>query len=586
MLNAADGSVIAKLQLPPGCCLQGMLYDAANHRLFILETPAAGASAKQAVPVTPLLVSYDLATGRETGRLRLDGVQAGSATMTGQASNDPVLEMWTPGFALSPDGSQIAILDGESDKLLLVDARQMTVARTMELARPQSFLERLASTLLVTLGLIPATASAKEWIGVDLSMWYSPDGHHFYVTGRKGEIGSDGKWTESGLGLRLVDVSSGQIVAEAFSNRWVTQVMPGPDGSAVLAEAEDPMDADPVTLDRLDPTTLAVTAERHFFDPPELYILTRQAPPAPTWQESWPMAGHDPQRTGRTSVIGPTEPHPLLQRKHLSPVLVGPDGTIYALSSNGLMALDSQGRTRWTVWDCCGEGPPILAPNGMLLATGFHTRTRPAHQGDTEAIGIEPDDRVAWRIQPFGLLKGAAPLVTGSNRLYLPIVGPGGDDAQGLDVMSSDGKVLRKLPLLFNPALAPDGTIYGLGSSLEAVSPGGKMLWRHGLNTSMYGVAGPLVGQGGVIYLGQGNEVDAFSPSGELLWRIPIGPWRGTSADERPSLIVDGDDTAYVGSGDGVVRAISAAGQWLASFEAAVATAISHPTSCWVPTAA
>jgi outer membrane protein assembly factor BamB/DNA-binding beta-propeller fold protein YncE len=605
VLSTTDGAVVDSLQIEAGCC-SATLYDAAVHRLYSLDVPP---EAVTGTPVTPALRAYDLLSGRELGHVTLDGMLAGPETVTGQANGAAMFKSSTPGFALSPDESQIAVLDGDSNRLDLIDTQQLKIVRSVELSRPKSLLERLADAL----GLSSTPASAKEWLGVQLTMSYSPDGHYLYVSGREGKVGSNGKWTVDGLGLRLIDITNGQIVADALSNQWVTSVTPSPDGSAIYSEAGPPMSSSPVSVSRQDPSTLKVTAERSFSDPPELYFLTHLAPPPPSWLQAWPMSGHDPQHTSRSPASSPIEPHLLFQRKGLLPELAGPDGSIYALSQKGLVALDSQGKQRWAVRECCGEGPPALAPNGMILGTGFHTRGRPvepdhpATQSDTEAIGITSAGRIAWRIQPFGVLKGAVPIVSEGNILYLPIVGPEGADAAGLNIMSTDGKPLRKLPRVFNLALAPDGTIYGIGDdSLQRFSPEGKMLWEHPLQSGPYGVVGPLVGRGGVTYVGDGAEVDAFDPTGRLLWQhnktdralalaersdgvllvagrgwldalqpdgtllwhVQIGKSRGIYASERPSLIVDGDGTAYVGSADGLVRAISVDGQWIMTFGA------------------
>jgi hypothetical protein len=80
-----------------------------------------------------------------------------------------------------------------------------------------------------------------------------------------------------GLGLRVVDVASGRILAETYANRSVRPIV-APDGSAVYTiTPKSDTEAWPYILSRHDPLTLQVTAQREVDDGAALYFLV---PPA------------------------------------------------------------------------------------------------------------------------------------------------------------------------------------------------------------------------------------------------------------------------------------------------------------------
>lgn len=317
-----------------------------------------------------------------------------------------------------------------------------------------------------------------------------------------------------------------------------------------------------------------------------------------SWLTGWPMAGHDPQRTNRSPDIGPVHPHVLFTHRGFYARLVGPDGTIYggAPPTPGITALDPSGDARWTIHECCTEYSAALEPDGTLFVAGALVPD-PAESGNgTAALAIRPDGSIAWRIDPFGLPKGAEPLVSAGDLLYAPIVGPengsGSERYIGLDVLSPQGQVLHHVGQRFDvPALGDDGTVYD-GNPLRAVAADGRIIWRHNLGVSV----GPLVGKGGVIYaggqtlasyassgrlrwklrwpddvLGLAQRADgvmlvagrtrlaAVSPAGKRLWSVRIG--RAVGADENLPLVVDAAGTVYVGTLDGHVRIVSRSGK-------------------------
>jgi outer membrane protein assembly factor BamB len=208
--------------------------------------------------------------------------------------------------------------------------------------------------------------------------------------------------------------------------------------------------------------------------------------------------------------------------------------------------------------------------------------------------------------------------------IYSPIVGPPENALPwtsphvGTNIVSPGGKILRQLPApLYHPALGRDGTLYGVGlpvggntaaAYLYAYGPDGHLLWQqpweYPVPYPSSDTAGPLIGLDGRLYLGVGTSLvtlsasgqhlwtidkpdgvlalaeradgvilsagkqslDAFNPDGHRLWSATIG----TTDELTPPnsmLVVDAADTAYVGTGDGIVRIISPAGTLLSQLD-------------------
>jgi hypothetical protein len=264
VLNARNGAVVSRTLLAARCC-PSSLVDLPGHRLYVLEESSSTTHIAD-------VASYDLSTGQLLHRQQLDGVLTG--VWDGQtAGNASIVEMWMPGFALSPDGRSIAVLDGESDTLHIVDAGTLQVIRSERLSHPQSLFDRVAGWL----GLAATTASAKEFEGVSVGMRFSPDGQSLYVSGRKSGIGQDGAFTVSGLGLRKIDVTSGAVTVQALKDASLLWLQLSPDGKALYTIEPGPIGAGTYVLRRLDATTLKVTAERTIASSsqslPQLFLL-------------------------------------------------------------------------------------------------------------------------------------------------------------------------------------------------------------------------------------------------------------------------------------------------------------------------
>jgi len=266
-------------------------------------------------------------------------------------------------------------------------------------------------------------------------------------------------------------------------------------------------------------------------------------------------------------------------------------------------------------------GPPALTPNGLVLVNGRDASGQAIAAVTAAGRRSWTVHALPWTtgIRSVPNSKDLAPLVTATGLLYMPFVGPdlnGRGDNQGMEVVSSTGTPLRVLQpgVPANVAVARDGTVYELGGrgthdALMALTPTGARRWTQPLGFA-YG-PGLLVGQGGTIYVadgtgvgpGQAAEVAAYTPEGRRRWRLhtadgaatlaeradgavlvatatslsavsPQGKrmWRRTlgrltraaaAAPTLPSLAVDVAGRVYVGSSDGMVRAIGSDGALL-----------------------
>lgn len=344
--------------------------------------------------------------------------------------------------------------------------------------------------------------------------------------------------------------------------------------------------------------------------------------PVSQWLQGWPMVGHDPQRTNRSPGAGPLRPHLLFTyRGPCNLPLIGPDGSIYSWCAQGLTALTATGQRRWIapLWQAEG-GPPVLSPSGLVLMNANSGRTMYRHQFIVALMG--PTGRQRWRVDtlPWAAQlgsvpnsKGSVPLVTSANVLYMPFVGP--SPQHGVEIFSPSGQPIRHvLPQVIPTSLvaAPDGTFYELGSdTLTAFSQRGTLLWqrqsyadtlligRHGTlyaaggnRLAVYSPAGHLLWQrelsheirtigeraDGVVLAVGATDISAIDPAGRLLWRRAVGHV-STSVPFAPTLAIDARGRAYVGTADGIVRALAPDGSMLWTLSAGGPTSLGQAPS-------
>lgn len=240
------------------------------YHVFVAENgPAEG-------PWPLQLAAYDLTSGEQVGRLSLPDILAGSWSGA-RVEQVPVFEVQTPGIALSPDGSRLAIVGADRQTVTLVDSKSLTVHGAHALYHPTGLLDRVIGWFA------PQSAEAKHMDGAVVSATFAADGRHVYVYGYEGSVGETREEAaERGLGLMVVDAETGEVVAEALAGEFIWEVLLAPDGETIytIGPSESRLAAPRVpdfVARRLDVTSLEVLAEREFDGQRRLFMVPAPA---------------------------------------------------------------------------------------------------------------------------------------------------------------------------------------------------------------------------------------------------------------------------------------------------------------------
>lgn len=270
------------------------------------------------------------------------------------------------------------------------------------------------------------------------------------------------------------------------------------------------------------------------------------AVPAGAAADGWRMAGHDPARTSRSSVVSAHAPAllpgwPVSDDNRAAP-LVAPDGTLLrqgpgpstaimnrngtlrrVLVAGGVQAIGVDGR----LYGFSGLGLAAYTPAGRLLWRT--SRLDAAPEASDRAFTVAPDGHVYW------LAEQDTPVAL---------------DGAGHRIWGSEGDCCFRMPAL---AVGPDGTVYYsppsfAASGLAARRPDGTTLWERALPGGTIAVAD----DGTVLVLAAGGVLHAFSPDGSERWSVVTAP--GASR-----MAIGADGSAYV-LARGVVVAVGPEG--------------------------
>jgi hypothetical protein len=258
--------------------------DPRAERLYAV-VPSSEAQTGSGTTPPPELVAYDLATGTEAGRLTLTDLQTGYWAEDGEIDGERRFRHFRSGLAISPDGRRLVVARADREAVTLIDAATLAVERTVPLTRATSGAERL----LGLLPLAPRAASAKMGEGITLRATFGPDGRHLYVFGTVEEAEGDERQWARGLGLAIVEVGTGRIVAEGLAGEVIHDLRVAPDGRTAYAVGprggrelvawvgEPDGYRRTYALWRLDATTADPSAERTFSDYPLLFLRPVEA---------------------------------------------------------------------------------------------------------------------------------------------------------------------------------------------------------------------------------------------------------------------------------------------------------------------
>lgn len=323
---------------------------------------------------------------------------------------------------------------------------------------------------------------------------------------------------------------------------------------------------------------------------------------------AWPMVGHDAGRTNRTPVVVP-KPYRLRWERSsvLGPVVSDAAGRVFGWGAGHFLAFDPRGHRLWSFPASEYEGgPPVFAGKQGIFAVGFDSQTIDPAQAQLFQLSPSSGHLVKGH-STNAFSKGVPPLVEGK-RVYVPFIGPTEANAKlwrletgktsdlqpgfsfyaiamsragdvfaigryssdteniSLEALSSDGSVTWSLTLPYGEATVAvkGGTVYavsgqyGQGSEIktqvDAYSLAGTLKWSHELRQ---GLSTPAIENDGSVLVAGQLRLTLLSSQGRYLWSRPIP----RSIDWAPSVAVDGQGTAYVGTETGKVAVVSRRGR-------------------------
>jgi outer membrane protein assembly factor BamB len=331
------------------------------------------------------------------------------------------------------------------------------------------------------------------------------------------------------------------------------------------------------------------------------YAIRGQNPPAPA--SPWPMYGHDVRNSGMSEYEGPSATRyakwSLAIPKSVSTSVMGPDGTVYMGTYNGLYALNPDGSIKWTFVGVLAQvnSTPAVDRDGMIYvgiggylyaiapdgterwkqATGWQVISPPTiaqdgivyvgdRDGHVYAVdpqAIDPTDRLVWKSAYIGSVDYNAPAVSRDGGTlyitsrYLSDASVGALAAIDVDTGSLDWQVPTPggISLMSSPVVGDDGTVYfgSRNSHVYAINPDGSEQWRFKTGGGID--ATPSLGADGTVYVGSmDNHLYALNPDGTEKWRF------ATQGDVRAMAAIGSSGTLYFGDSSGRLYSVNANG--------------------------
>ncbi len=213
------------------------------------------------------------------------------------------------------------------------------------------------------------------------------------------------------------------------------------------------------------------------------------------------------------------------------PPAIGADGNTYVVH-DGLVAYSPDGTRLWRYGYAGPLGPSIGADQGLLL---------PSSQD--RFVSLRREGAVGWYSFTDAPVTSAS-AVGADGRIHFGTMIPNSQTG-AIHAISATGIPLWKTPVIGanygTPALAANGDLYAaVGTNLICFAHDGQVKWRF----PTAGDAGsPAIGEGGTIYFGSGDgRLRALSAAGAALWAVDVS----SAVSASPCIGTDG--TVYVGT--------------------------------------
>ena len=308
----------------------------------------------------------------------------------------------------------------------------------------------------------------------------------------------------------------------------------------------------------------------------------------------WPMCYHDPQHTGWSSYSGPesndvrwTYFADEMATNGTSGISVGPDGTVYFGTTEGLYALTQNGKFKWKYETDKIRNSPLVDASGNI----YFVTLRNSIEGN-RIVSIHSDGQLNWelgittRYSQYGNGDAIVSLVIDeTDRLYyaapcvfnlkqhpsLFCIDPDNGLVNWIYDLVDKQKYVSPFDGVSyvpgapfdesvpgptsSPAIGPDGTVYiGIAQTLFALHQDGTIKWEKEFDvlSQHRNVGNVIIARDGTIYVvikatyewtgigssGFGNTLFAYHPDGNEKWKLN-GIW-----DEMP--LIDFDNILYI----------------------------------------
>jgi len=276
------------------------------------------------------------------------------------------------------------------------------------------------------------------------------------------------------------------------------------------------------------------------------------APSRASWAP-WPAAFHDARHSGASVSAGPTAGVVRWQRRLEGAVtpgpVVGPDGTIYAVSNGGVLhAINpATGADLWTYdsghTDAAGDlsVSPLVLPDGAVL---WPTSGR-------ELLALSPAGRKLWSRQLSG--QPTSPASIDGRRIY---VGDSAGDVTAIDIgpqdVPSQTWTVKVGAVSYGSVVVGDGgrvytTADGALIAIDDTGSQGRVAWRVDPGDDISEVSAGLAADGTALLGTNGSQEWAYRRDGTPLWHSPR-----VITYSSPSVTDTG--LAYVGDHSGTVH--------------------------------